>query len=350
MKRIAAGFLAATLLSPLAAVHAADLASGFVNPPDSARPGVYWYFMDGNQDRAAMTADLEAMHKAGLRKALFLEVNIGVPRGPVDFMSEQWQENFAHAVRTADRLGMEIILGTGPGWCGAGGPWIDPARSMQHLQASSVEIAGPGPFAGKLPIPPPRKPPQKGSRSAGKAKRRNRNPRRSRRVALPLGFHGIPIECPVAENPPRNGREVRGLMPAPLRWRLRDQPRNDLAPHRHGNLFSVRDPCHDAGEVLPDVSHAGGFHCVTAMFHECAGVSGMLPWPACAADSKSNFAIDRSRGNGLTSIHISLRSGTWPKGPKSYSPARQGWVNNNKIQRAEPKRSGDRLPPAAPQG
>jgi hypothetical protein len=86
------------------------------------------------------------------------------------------------------------------------------------------------------------------------------------------------------------------------------------------------------------------------MFHECAGVSGMLPWPACAADSKSNFAIDRSRGNGLTSIHISLRSGTWPKGPKSYSPARQGWVNNNKIQRAEPKRSGDRLPPAAPQG
>jgi hypothetical protein len=21
---------------------------GFLNPPDSARPGVYWYFMDGN--------------------------------------------------------------------------------------------------------------------------------------------------------------------------------------------------------------------------------------------------------------------------------------------------------------
>lgn len=151
-------FLAAPLLAPLAMLHAADLASSFVNPPDTARPGVYWYFMDGNQDREAMTADLEAMHKAGLRKALFLEVNIGVPRGPVDFMSQQWQDNFAHAVRTADRLGMEIILGTGPGWCGAGGPWIDPARSMQHLQSSSVEITGPGPFAGKLPIPPPHKP------------------------------------------------------------------------------------------------------------------------------------------------------------------------------------------------
>jgi hypothetical protein len=141
-----------------AGLAADDLSKSFSAPLDSARPGVYWYFMDGNQDRDAMTADLEAMHQAGLRKALFLEVNIGVPRGPVDFMSEPWQDNFAHAVRTADRLGMEIILGTGPGWCGAGGPWIEPARSMQHLQASSVEVAGPGPFAGKLPIPPPRKP------------------------------------------------------------------------------------------------------------------------------------------------------------------------------------------------
>jgi len=39
---------------------------GFLNPPDSARPGVYWYFMDGNLDRAAMTADLESMKKAGI--------------------------------------------------------------------------------------------------------------------------------------------------------------------------------------------------------------------------------------------------------------------------------------------
>ena len=44
--------------------------------------------MDGNMDREMMEVDLHSMHEAGLRKALFLEVNIGVPRGPVDFMSE----------------------------------------------------------------------------------------------------------------------------------------------------------------------------------------------------------------------------------------------------------------------
>ena len=43
--------------------------------------------MDGNQTREGMTADLESMQRASLRKAIFLEVNIGVPRGSVNFMS-----------------------------------------------------------------------------------------------------------------------------------------------------------------------------------------------------------------------------------------------------------------------
>ena len=53
---------------------------------------------------------------------------------------------------------MENILGTGPGWCGAGGPWIDPARSMQHLCVSPARVSGPGPFTGTLPVAEPRKP------------------------------------------------------------------------------------------------------------------------------------------------------------------------------------------------
>ncbi len=134
-----------------------ELARRFQNPPDSARPGVYWYFMDGNLDREEMTADLESMKKAGIGNLVFLEVNVGVPRGPVDFMSEQWQNLFAHAVRQAERLGIEITLGSGPGWAGSGGPWIKPEQSMQHLVASSVEVHGPARFNDKLPVPEPRK-------------------------------------------------------------------------------------------------------------------------------------------------------------------------------------------------
>jgi hypothetical protein len=127
----------------------------FLRPPSSAKPGVYWYFMDGNQDRDEMTGDLEAMAKVGIMSVVFLEVNIGVPRGPVDFMSEEWQDNFAHAVKTAERLGMEVILGTGPGWAGSGGPWIKPEDAMQHLVGSPTKVVGPARFNDKLEVPKP---------------------------------------------------------------------------------------------------------------------------------------------------------------------------------------------------
>jgi hypothetical protein len=150
----------ALMLPPVVAGEARSdsLMTGFVNPPDSARPGVYWYFMDGNLSREGMTRDLEAMKTAGLGHVLFLEVNVGVPRGPVDFLSDAWQELFAHAVHECERLGIELMLGSGPGWTGSGGPWVKPEDSMQHLVASKVETQGPGPFSGILPVPPPRNP------------------------------------------------------------------------------------------------------------------------------------------------------------------------------------------------
>lgn len=136
----------------------AGIPESFRNPPDSARPGVYWYFMDGNLNRREMTADMEAMKQAGIGNLVFLEVNVGVPRGPVDFMSEPWQDLFVHAVREAERLGIEITLGSGPGWAGSGGPWVRPEQSMQHLVAGSIEIKGPVHFNERLPVPEPREP------------------------------------------------------------------------------------------------------------------------------------------------------------------------------------------------
>jgi hypothetical protein len=152
--------LCALVVSPVLAGdnHPDGLAAGFANPPDSARPGVYWYFMDGNLSREGMTRDLEAMKAAGLGHVLFLEVNVGVPRGSVDFLSPAWQDLFAHAVHESERLGIELMLGSGPGWTGSGGPWVKPEDSMQHLVASNVEVQGPGPFSEKLVVAPPRKP------------------------------------------------------------------------------------------------------------------------------------------------------------------------------------------------
>jgi hypothetical protein len=135
-----------------------SLEQGFVSPPDSVWPGVYWYFMDGNLSKEAMTKDLEAMKKAGIGNVVYLEVNVGVPRGPVDFLSNEWQDMFGHAVAECERLGINITLGVGPGWTGSGGPWVEARQSMQHLVAASVEVSGTGRQTITLPKPAPKRP------------------------------------------------------------------------------------------------------------------------------------------------------------------------------------------------
>jgi alpha-L-rhamnosidase len=130
----------------------------FLNPADSARPWVYWYFMDGNLTADGMAADLEAMKRAGIGGGVYLEVGIGIPPGPVQFMSEEWQRLVAQAFSRADELGIEIALAAGAGWCGAGGPWIKPEESMQFLSTSETRITGPARFDAQLPRPEARTP------------------------------------------------------------------------------------------------------------------------------------------------------------------------------------------------
>ena len=129
------------------------LKEAFQNPPETSHPGVYWYFMDGNLSREAMTKDLESMKEVGISNLIFLEVGIGVPRGPIDFMSEKWQELYVHAVREAERLGIKILLGAGPGWCGSGGPWVKPEESMKHLVYSETKLLGGRKVDVALPLP-----------------------------------------------------------------------------------------------------------------------------------------------------------------------------------------------------
>ena len=40
-----------------------ELSSHFSTPPDSARPWVFWFWLDGNISREGITADLEAMKR-----------------------------------------------------------------------------------------------------------------------------------------------------------------------------------------------------------------------------------------------------------------------------------------------
>ncbi|MCX6997369.1 MAG: glycosyl hydrolase [Kiritimatiellaeota bacterium] len=130
-----------------------DLARGFVTPPPSARPWVYWFPLSGNLSREGITTDLEAMARVGIGGVLYMEVDQGAPKGPADFAGPLWRELFHHACNEAQRLGLQINMNNDAGWCGSGGPWIASELSMQKVTWSETVVEGPTAFAGKLAQP-----------------------------------------------------------------------------------------------------------------------------------------------------------------------------------------------------
>jgi len=134
---------------------ASDLSAQFAAPPASSRPWVYWFWNNGNVTKAGITADLEAMARVGIGGVIIMDVveRFAPPPGTADFMNAEWQELFRFAVAEAHRLGIEINMTNGPGWCGSSGPWITPELSMQRLISTNVTVAGPFQFSAVLPQP-----------------------------------------------------------------------------------------------------------------------------------------------------------------------------------------------------
>ena len=130
------------------------LEGGFADPPNSAKPWAYWWWLDSNVSNAGITADLEAMKQQGIAGALIFDAGVGgslAADGPV-FMSPKWRDHFKFAVKEADRLGLELSLNLCSGW-NAGGPWVKPAQAAKNLVWSQTVIQGGKKIEIQLPQP-----------------------------------------------------------------------------------------------------------------------------------------------------------------------------------------------------
>jgi len=148
------------VLSSLTAV-AADLRVEFANPPQSAKPRVFWWWLQTKTSKAAITRDLEEMKSKGIGGAILWDMgtrddspNYGIkmaalPPGP-EVMTPEWRDLVSYAIREADRLGIEISLNLGVApQCG--GRWVPPELSAQSLVWSEMTLRGPQSFTGVLP-------------------------------------------------------------------------------------------------------------------------------------------------------------------------------------------------------
>jgi hypothetical protein len=133
------------------AADAQPSAAHFQAPPSAVRPWVYWMWLSSNLTPASITADLEAMQRAGLGGALIMDVDQGTPAGPVGFASDGWYALVDHAVAEAARLGMQLTINNGPGYSGSGGPWVPRDQAIQRVFWSETRITGGQRWSGTLP-------------------------------------------------------------------------------------------------------------------------------------------------------------------------------------------------------
>jgi len=124
-----------------------NLVKGFHNPPDQARMRVWWRWMNGLATKESITRDLEEFKNKGIGGILLMdsgnrgkEIVDNPPHGP-SFLSDEWVTLYQHAVKEAERLGLEMSLNATTGW-NPGGPFITPEYALKKLVFSETEAEG----------------------------------------------------------------------------------------------------------------------------------------------------------------------------------------------------------------
>ncbi len=123
------------------------LKSGFLNPPAESGLRCYWWWLNSMATKESITRDLEEMKAKGYGGASLIDagssnyqVAVKTPAGPV-FMSPEWMELYKHAVKEADRFGIELSVNVQSGW-NPGAPSITPEFAMKKIVWSEVDVTG----------------------------------------------------------------------------------------------------------------------------------------------------------------------------------------------------------------
>jgi hypothetical protein len=129
----------------------------FRDPSGSARPRLWWHWMNGNITRDGIAKDLAWMHRIGMGGLQNFDVDLSTPQivpHRLVYMTPEWKDAFRFAVSEADRLGLEFGIASSPGWSETGGPWVAPADGLKKLVWSETLLAPGKRFTGVLAAPP----------------------------------------------------------------------------------------------------------------------------------------------------------------------------------------------------
>lgn len=123
------------------------LKSSFQKPDRIYGMNCWWWWLNGNVTKEAITKELEAMKSRNFQGAMIFDAggynqrgNKDVPAGPL-FGSKEWTDLFVFALDEAKRLGLEIGFNIQSGW-NLGGPCVTPQHAAKQLTYSEQKVAG----------------------------------------------------------------------------------------------------------------------------------------------------------------------------------------------------------------
>ena len=158
VRRLTQGsILAACICGSSFAQTTPSLEEGFANPPASARPRVWWHWMNGNITKEGIKLDLEWMNRSHIAGFQNFDAALFTPQyvdKRLAYMTPEWKDAFRYATNLAKDLGMEEAIAGSPGWSETGGPWVPGSQAMKKYVWSETRIEGGKPFTGRLPHPP----------------------------------------------------------------------------------------------------------------------------------------------------------------------------------------------------
>ncbi len=146
-------------LAVATALSAGSLEENFRNPPREAGVRCWWWWLNSNVTREAITRDLEAMHDKGFSGAMIFDAGTelrwgpdrNVPNGP-QFAGPEWTELYLHALHEAQRLDLELGLSIQSGW-NLGGPFVTLDDKAKQITWSEIQVEGPARIEETLPRP-----------------------------------------------------------------------------------------------------------------------------------------------------------------------------------------------------
>src|SRR5215470_9278452 len=117
----------------------------FVTPPNSAKPRVWWHWMNGNITKDGIRKDLEWMHRVGIGGFQNFDAAFATPQivqTRLVYMTPEWKDAFQFTTKLADSLHLEMAIAGSPGWSESGGPWVKPEDGMKKFVWTETRVKG----------------------------------------------------------------------------------------------------------------------------------------------------------------------------------------------------------------